>query len=105
MLITGSKEIADKVIEAIKTVKDPEMDISLYDFGIIYEVNVGEDNHVGIVATFTAPNCPEADYIMGELKTAIEGVEGVKDCLIEITFDPVWNPDMMTEEGRLITGL
>jgi len=90
---------------ALRQVYDPEIPVNIYDLGLIYELNVDEDHKVKIKMTFTAPNCPMADYVLDEVKTAVEDVPGVTSADIELVFDPVWDKSRMSEEALVELGL
>ena len=93
------------VIQALKEVYDPEIPVNIYDLGLIYELNINKAREVSLLMTFTAPNCPMADQVMAEAKQAVEGVPGVTRCDIELTFEPVWDKSMLSEEARVELGL
>ena len=93
------------VIKALKQVYDPEIPVNIYDLGLIYELVINKEHDVAIKMTFTAPNCPMADEVMGEVKTSVEDVPGIKSCNIELVFEPVWDKSMLSEEARLDLGL
>ncbi len=93
------------VIQALKEVYDPEIPVNIYDLGLIYELNVNKAREVSLLMTFTAPNCPMADQVMAEAKQAVEAVSGVTKCDIELTFEPVWDKSMLSEEARVELGL
>ncbi len=93
------------VIQALKEVYDPEIPVNIYDLGLIYELNVNKAREVSLLMTFTAPNCPMADQVMAEAKQAVEAVPGVTKCDIELTFEPVWDKSMLSEEARVELGL
>ena len=102
------KELAplyDDVILSLKQVYDPEIPVNIYDLGLIYELNVNKAREVSLLMTFTAPNCPMADQVMAEAKQAVEAVPGVTKCDIELTFEPVWDKSMLSEEARVELGL
>lgn len=94
-----------RIIDALKTVYDPEIPLNIYDLGLIYEINVGDDNAVVITMTLTNPNCPVADTMPIEVKEAVEHVEGIKSVDIKLVFEPEWNKDMMSEAAMLELGL
>lgn len=94
----------DNVILAIKQVYDPEIPVNVYDLGLIYELNINKAHEVYIKMTFTAPNCPMADEVIGEVKHSVEDVPGIKGCTIDLTFDPVWDQSMLSDEARVILG-
>ena len=93
------------VIQALKEVYDPEIPVNIYDLGLIYELNINKAREVSLLMTFTAPNCPMADEVMAEAKQAVEAVPGVTRCDIELTFEPVWDKSMLSEEARVELGL
>jgi len=88
----------------IKTVYDPEIPVNIYDLGLIYNIEVKEDNIVQIEMTLTSPNCPAADFILEDVKQKVDSIEGVKETRILLVFEPEWNRDMMSEEALLDLG-
>jgi FeS assembly SUF system protein len=101
----GLKEnLRDEVKTAIKTVFDPEIPVDVYELGLIYEINVFPVNNVFVLMTLTSPSCPAAEVIPDEVKTAIKEIEGVNDVEVEVTFDPPYEQDMMSEEAKLELG-
>lgn len=101
------KELAplyEDVVLAIKQVYDPEIPVNIYDLGLIYELNINKKHEVYVKMTFTAPNCPMADEVMGELKMSVEDVPGVSRCDIELVFEPVWDQSMLSDEARVALG-
>jgi len=98
-------QLESKVIEALKTVYDPEIPVNVYDLGLIYEINVDEEKHkVRLVMTLTAPNCPVADSILMEVKDKVSFIQSVKSAEVNLTFDPPWDKSMMSEEAQLELG-
>lgn len=93
------------IIAAIKTVFDPEIPVDIWEMGMIYSIDPQEDGMVKILMTVTAPNCPVADTLPLEVKDAVSNVEGVKDVWVELTFDPPWTPDLMSDEAKLELGM
>ena len=93
------------VIAAIKEVYDPEIPVNIYDLGLIYELTINKAREVSILMTFTAPNCPMADQVLMEVREGVEAVPGVTKCTIDLTFDPVWDRRMLSEEARVELGL
>ena len=93
------------VISALKEVYDPEIPVNIYDLGLIYELTINKAREVSLLMTFTAPNCPMADQVMMEVQQGVESVPGVSKCTIELTFDPVWDRSMLSEEARVELGL
>lgn len=96
--------IKDNVLEAIKNVYDPEIPVDIYELGLIYEINVFPVNNVYILMTLTSPNCPAAETIPEEVKQNVQKIEGVSDVNVEITFDPPYSQDMMSEAAKLELG-
>ncbi len=93
------------VIMALRQVYDPEIPVNVYDLGLIYEIRVDEDHDVYIQMTLTAPNCPMADYVVEQVKTAVEDVPGVVRARIDLVFEPVWDKSRMSEEALVELGL
>ncbi len=93
------------VIEALRTVYDPEIPVSLYDLGLIYDIVIAPTGKVDIVMTLTAPGCPVADILPMEVEKAARAAEGVAAVRVELVFDPPWRPDMMSEAARLELGM
>ncbi|MDX2188270.1 MAG: iron-sulfur cluster assembly protein [Bacteroidota bacterium] len=97
-------EKKEKVIEAIKTVYDPEIPVNVFELGLIYEVNLYPVNNCYISMTLTSPSCPSAQELPNEVKTKTEALGLFNEVNVEITFDPPWNQDMMTEVAKLELG-
>jgi len=95
----------DNVIEILKTVFDPEIPVNIWDLGIVYNVEITENNDIIITMTMTAPNCPIPEMILDDVKASLSNLEGVNDIKINLTFDPPWSPNMMSEEAKLQLGL
>ncbi|MBQ7709980.1 MAG: DUF59 domain-containing protein [Bacteroidales bacterium] len=93
------------VIAALKEVYDPEIPVNIYDLGLIYELTISKSHEVSILMTFTAPNCPMADQVIGEVQQGVEQVPGVTKCTIDLTFEPEWDRSMLSEEARVELGL
>ncbi len=93
------------VIMALRQVYDPEIPVNVYDLGLIYEIRVDDDHNVYIQMTLTAPNCPMADYVVDQVKTAVEDVPGVVSARIDLVFEPVWDKSRMSEEALVELGL
>jgi len=89
------------IVAALKTVYDPEIPVDIYELGLIYEINIADDNNVDIVMTLTSPGCPVAGSLPGEVEMKVRGVDGVKDVRVELVWDPPWGPDRMSETARL----
>ena len=102
------KELAplyDAVVLALKQVYDPEIPVNIYDLGLIYELNIDKEHVVHIVMTFTAPNCPMADDVIGEVKKVVEMTPGIKSCDIELVFEPAWDQSLLSDEAKLALGM
>ncbi len=97
-------EIKDECLTQIQTIYDPEIPVNIYELGLIYEVNVDIENNVHVFMTLTAPNCPAAESLPAEVEQKIKAIDGVKSCNVEITFDPPWDQDMMSEVAKLELG-
>ena len=93
-----------KIIEALKTVQDPELSADIYELGLVYDININDKGFVNIKMTLTAPGCPVAGDIIVEVDNKIRAIEGVTDVNVMLTFDPPWNREMMSEEARLDLG-
>jgi len=106
MQIQGEdKALEAQVLEALKTVRDPELPVNLVDLGLIYDLVVGADGKVYVEMTLTAPNCPVAGSLPGDVATAIRTVAGVTDVKVNLVWTPPWHQDLMSEEARLELGL
>jgi FeS assembly SUF system protein len=99
------QRLKDAVIEQLHRVYDPEIPVDIYNLGMIYEVKVSDDHHVYILMTLTSPNCPVAESLPMEVRDMVRAVKGVKDVEVEVTFDPPWSQDMLSEEAKLELGL
>ena len=96
--------IEGRIVDVLKTVYDPEIPIEIYELGMIYKIDVHDDGCVDIDMTFTAPNCPAADFILEDVRTKVESVEGIISANINLVFEPAWDQSMMSEEARLELG-
>ncbi len=94
----------DQVVEACRTVFDPEIPVNIYDLGLIYTIDIKDDNAVKVIMTLTAPGCPVAGDMPGWIVEAIEPVAGVKEVDVELTWEPPWGMEMMSDEARLELG-
>ncbi|MDD2563252.1 MAG: iron-sulfur cluster assembly protein [Salinivirgaceae bacterium] len=97
-------DIEEKVNEVLKTIFDPEIPVNIYDLGLIYKVEVDDDSSVMIEMTLTAPNCPMAGDILDQVKERVELIDEVSDVFVNLTFDPPWDPERMTDEAKLELG-
>ena len=96
--------LEERIVDVLKTVYDPEIPVNIYDLGMIYKIDVQEDSTVELEMTFTAPNCPAADYILEDVRTKVESVEGIKGANVNLVFEPAWDQSMMSEEARVELG-
>ena len=94
----------DQIVEACRTVYDPEIPVNIYELGLIYTININAENEVRIIMTLTAPGCPVAGEMPGWLADAVEPIPGVKQVDVELTWEPPWGMDMMSDEARLELG-
>lgn len=101
----GDAALKATVLEALKTVRDPEIPVNLVDLGLIYELAVAADGKVFVEMTLTSPSCPVAGSLPGEVEKAIRGVAGVGDVRVKLAWTPPWHPDLMSEEARLELGM
>ena len=97
--------IGEKVVSILKTIYDPEIPVDIYELGLIYDVFVNEDCDVKIIMTLTSPNCPVAESLPKEVEEKVESIKTIKSAKVEITFDPPWSKDLMSEEAKLELGL
>lgn len=98
-------KIERDIIMALRQVYDPEIPVNVYDLGLIYEVRVDDEHDVYIQMTLTAPNCPMADYVVDQVKSAVEDVPGVVNVKIDLVWEPVWDKSRMSEEALVELGL
>ena len=102
--IINTEVLGEKIVEVLKTIYDPEIPVDIYELGLIYDVFVNEDRDVKILMTLTSPNCPVAESLPMEVKEKVQSIDEVHEALVEITFDPPWNQDMMSEVAKLELG-
>ncbi|MCW5516335.1 SUF system Fe-S cluster assembly protein [Muriicola sp. Z0-33] len=100
-----TQELGEKIVKVLKTIYDPEIPVDIYELGLIYDVFVNEDNEVKILMTLTSPNCPVAETLPVEVEEKVKSLDLVKDAEVEITFDPPWTQDLMSEEAKLELGM
>ncbi|MCB0456350.1 MAG: SUF system Fe-S cluster assembly protein [Flavobacteriaceae bacterium] len=98
-------ELGEKIVKVLKTIYDPEIPVDIYELGLIYDVFVNEDQEVKILMTLTTPNCPVAETLPLEVEEKVKSIKMVKDAEVEITFDPPWSQDLMSEEAKLELGM
>lgn len=104
METTEKKDLGVKIVEVLKTIYDPEIPVDIYELGLIYDVFVNENNDIKILMTLTSPNCPVAETLPVEVEEKIKTIEDVNNAEVEITFDPPWSQDLMSEEAKLELG-
>lgn len=97
--------VTDQVVAALRTVYDPEMPVNIYELGLIYDASVDDEGRAAIRMTLTAPNCPVAGTLPGDVERAVRAVPGVTDVKLELTFDPPWSKDRMSEAAKLALGI
>ena len=97
-------QLEEKIVSMMKTVYDPESPVNIYDLGLIYRIEVKEDNAVEVDMTLTAPNCPAADFLMEDVKQKVESIPEVTKLDLNLVFEPEWSQDLMTEEAKLELG-
>ena len=102
--MTSPEELKNEVIEALKTVYDPEIPVDIYELGLVYEVAVDEDRKVRIRMTLTSPMCPVAESLPGEVEAKAAAVAGVESAEIDLVWEPAWEPGMMSEAAKLTLG-
>lgn len=97
--------LGENVVKVLKGIFDPEIPVDIYELGLIYDVMINEDNDVKILMTLTSPNCPVAETLPQEVEEKVKSIDEVKSCEVEITFDPPWSKDLMSEEAKLELGM
>ena len=100
----NTKDLGEKIVKELKSIFDPEIPVDIYELGLIYDVFVNEDNEVKILMTLTSPNCPVAESLPQEVEEKTRSIDEVKTAEVEITFDPPWTKDLMSEEAKLELG-
>ena len=103
--ILDTKELGEQIVRVLKTIYDPEIPVDIYELGLIYDVFVNEDRDVKILMTLTSPNCPVAESLPVEVEEKVKSIDLVKGAVVEITFDPPWTQDLMSEEAKLELGM
>ena len=100
----NTEKLGEEIVRVLKTIYDPEIPVDIYELGLIYDVFVNENQEVKILMTLTSPNCPVAESLPQEVNEKIKSIDQVKDLEIEMTFDPPWSKDLMSEEAQLELG-
>ena len=98
-------QLSDRVIEALRTVYDPEIPVNIFELGLVYKIDIGDGNDVHVDMTLTSPMCPVAETLPEEVKAKVEAIDGVTAVEVNVVWDPPWNPSMMTEEAQLELGI
>jgi FeS assembly SUF system protein len=101
---TPDDDLYKRIVENLREIYDPEIPVNVYDLGLVYHIDVHEDHHVDVLITLTAPNCPAAGVLPGQMEEAVRETEGVASVNLEMTFEPPFSPQMMSEEARLELG-
>jgi FeS assembly SUF system protein len=96
--------LGEKVIDAIRTIYDPEIPVNIFELGLIYKVDIEDDNKVRIDMTLTSPHCPVAEILPDEVRQKVYAVDGVTDAEVDVVWEPPWSPSMMSEEAQLELG-
>ena len=104
MEIMNPTPLEEKIIEKLKGIFDPEIPVNIYDLGLIYNIRISEQNEVHVVMTLTSPNCPVAESLPNDVHNEIKSIAEVKSVNIELSFDPPWDKDMLSEEAMLELG-
>lgn len=97
--------IGEKIVEVLRTIYDPEIPVDIYELGLIYDVFINENRDVRILMTLTTPNCPVAEVLPQEVQEKVKSIDEINEVEIELTFDPPWHQDMMSEEAKLELGM
>ena len=102
---TPMDALGEQVIEALRTVYDPEIPVNIFELGLVYKIDVDDQNAVRIDMTLTSPMCPVAETLPDEVKSKVEAIDGVSAAVVNLVWEPPWNPGMMTEEAQLELGI
>jgi len=97
-------KLEEDIVRMLKTVYDPEIPVDIYNLGLIYNVDIDDQNNVTITMTLTAPNCPAADFILEDVRFKVESIKEVNNVIVNLTFEPEWNKDMLSDEAKLELG-
>lgn len=100
-IMSAKPDLETPIVEALKTVFDPEIPVNIYELGLIYNIDISPTAEVHITMTLTSPMCPVAGSLPGEVETKVKGVEGVADAKVELVWEPMWDKDMMTDAAKL----
>ena len=97
----NKQQLYDNIVEALKTVFDPEIPVNIYELGLVYSIKISDNGDVTVVMTLTSPMCPIADLMPGQVERKVKEIDGAGDVDIQMVWDPPWNPEMMSEEAKL----
>ncbi len=100
-----NEELNDRVIEALKSIYDPEIPVDIYELGLIYDIDISEDGDAVVTMTLTTPHCPVAESMPGEVEMRVLSVPGIRDAEVKLVWDPPWDPSKMSDEARLELGM
>lgn len=101
---TDKKELEKQIIHVLKNIFDPEIPVNIYELGLVYEIKIDDENNVNIIMTLTSPNCPVAESLPQEVQDKVGELKAVKKARVELTFDPPWDQEMLSEEAKLELG-
>ncbi len=104
VIISENTELSDKIIDVLKTIFDPEIPVDIWELGLVYEIKVNAEKEAQVTMTLTSPNCPVAESLPAETEEKIASIEGLKSAKVELTFEPPWQKDMMSEVAQLELG-
>ncbi|WP_191059258.1 SUF system Fe-S cluster assembly protein [Geminicoccus harenae] len=99
------EQLGNQIVDTLKTIYDPEIPVNIYELGLIYKIDIEDDNRVIVTMTLTSPSCPVAESLPIEVENKITALENIPGCTVEITWDPPWHPSMMSEEAQLELGM
>lgn len=105
MKLSDNEILSNKIINVLKNIYDPEIPVNIYELGLIYDIKISNDKIIEIIMTLTSPNCPVAEILPEEIKEKVQNIEGIKNVIIQLTFEPPWNSEMISEEARLELGI
>jgi FeS assembly SUF system protein len=103
--VVNTEELGEEIVKVLKQIFDPEIPVDIYELGLIYDVMVNEDRDVKIIMTLTTPNCPVAETMPVEVKEKVQSIDVINDVEVELTFEPAWSQDLMSEEAKLELGM
>ena len=98
-------DLRSRIVTALRTVRDPEIPVNIYDLGLVYELSINDANEIAILMTLTAPSCPVAETLPGDVSRAVSAVAGVRGVNVDLVWDPPWSPARMSEAARLELGI